>query len=114
MGSTEHLFAGIPVADLERLIPWYERLFGRTPDRLVGDFEAVWQLTETSSVYVVRDAKRAGWALLTLIVEDLEAVISSLEERGVAGVRTDTIPGVGRKAEVTDPEGNRVTFAALG
>jgi len=36
MSAITHLFAGIPVSDLDASIDWYTRLFGRPPDSRVG------------------------------------------------------------------------------
>ncbi len=106
-----YVFAGVPVSDYENALPWYERLFGRPPDRLPADDEAVWHLAETGLVYLVRDQERAGRALVTLIVDDLERSLTDLAERGLAPTRVDATPGVGRKAELIDPEGTKITFA---
>lgn len=40
-----HLFAGVPVSDLDASIDWYTRLFGRPPDHRVGH-EMLWELDE--------------------------------------------------------------------
>jgi catechol 2,3-dioxygenase-like lactoylglutathione lyase family enzyme len=104
------VFAGIAVADYPAARDWYERLLGRPPDMLPHDTEAAWQFGESGWVYVVLDARRAGSALLTLIVDDLDAVVASIAGRGIAGGAIETIPGAARKAEYTDPDGNRVTF----
>jgi predicted enzyme related to lactoylglutathione lyase len=55
-------------------------------------------------------AARAGRALLTVIVDDLDAQVAQLAERGLATDPIDTVPGVVRKAEIRDPDGNRITF----
>lgn len=111
MAITE-VFAGIAVADYERALAWYERLVGRPPDMIPNENEAVWQLTETGLIYVVGDSHRAGNALLTLIVDDLEGRVAEIAKRGLVPA-IETLPGVGRKAVITDPEGNKITFAQL-
>jgi predicted enzyme related to lactoylglutathione lyase len=108
--AVHQLFAGIPVADLDGALAWYERLFGRPPDLLPNDDEACWQLAEGSWVYVVRDAGRAGNALLTPLVADLDAQVAELAARGLATDPIEVIPGAARKAEIRDPEGNTITF----
>jgi catechol 2,3-dioxygenase-like lactoylglutathione lyase family enzyme len=32
-----HLFAGVPVSDLDASIDWYTRFFGRPPDMRAGE-----------------------------------------------------------------------------
>lgn len=104
------VFAGLAVADIEPARGWYERLFGRPADILPHDREAVWQLAEGGWVYVVEDADRVGKGLLTLLVDDLEAELSELAERGLEPGPIDIIPGAVRKAAIVDPDGNRITF----
>lgn len=53
---------------------------------------------------------RIGQALLTLLVDDLDETLSDLAKGGIEAGAIDTIPGAVRKAEFTDPEGNRITF----
>ena len=105
------VFAGIPVADYDAARPWYERLIGRAPDMLPHDREAAWQLSETGWIYVVADAERAGKALVTILVDDLDDHVVGLAERGIVVEPIDTVPGAVRRTTVVDPEGNRVTFA---
>jgi hypothetical protein len=50
--SIEYVFAGIVVAERGRAVRWYERLFGRRPDILPNQREAMWQLADTASVYL--------------------------------------------------------------
>ncbi len=108
-----HVFAGVPVADYEAALAWYERLMGRPPDGVPNDREAVWQLAESGLIYVVADAQRAGGALVTLIVPDLDAKLAELAERGLMPEAIEELPGAGRKAAITDPEGNTISLAEL-
>jgi predicted enzyme related to lactoylglutathione lyase len=109
LAATE-FFAGVPVADYPAALPWYERLFGRPPDFFPNDNEAVWKVAGNGWIYLVGDAERAGWALLTILVEDLDEQLAGLEARGLAPGEIDTVPGAVRRSAITDPEGNKVTF----
>ena len=110
MAITE-VFAGIPVADYPSARAWYERLIGRPPAFLPHETEAVWNLLGPAGwIYVVLDPARAGNALITLLVDDLEAHIAELAGRGIAAAEIETIPGAVKTAAVTDPDGNRITF----
>jgi predicted enzyme related to lactoylglutathione lyase len=104
------LFAGVPVADYDAALPWYERLVGRAPDMLPKEQEAAWQLTETGWIYLVADADRAGRALLTILVDDLDEWVAGLAERGIVAEPIETVPGAVRRTAVVDPEGNRIAF----
>jgi hypothetical protein len=107
----EHAFAGLAVADEAAVRGWYERLLGRAPNFRPNDRESVWQLTETAWIYVVTDPDRAGRSLLTVIVDDLEALVAGVAERGVETGEMETFAEVMRKVEIFDPDGNRITFA---
>jgi predicted enzyme related to lactoylglutathione lyase len=108
------LFAGIPVADLDRAIDWYERLFGAPPDMAPNDTERTWRLTDQSWVYVVADPERAGKGLVTLMVDDLDARLDAIRERGIEVGEVEEINEKTRKAEIVDPEGNRIGFGQVG
>ncbi|MEN3284744.1 MAG: hypothetical protein V7607_5884 [Solirubrobacteraceae bacterium] len=103
--SVTHLFAGIPVSDYDAAVAWYERLLGRPPDVLPKEREAMWHLSAAGSIYVVFDAQRAGNALVTLAVDDLEASVAGLAaiEPGPHGMPT---------AVLVDPDGNRLQLFA--
>jgi hypothetical protein len=45
MSAITHLFAGVPVSDLDASIDWYTRFFGRPPDSRVGE-EILWEIEE--------------------------------------------------------------------
>jgi catechol 2,3-dioxygenase-like lactoylglutathione lyase family enzyme len=94
------LFGGIPVADFEAALPWYERLLGHPPDMVPKEGEACWKLSDEAWIYVVRDAERAGKALITVIVEELPAAAGQHGEEG--GLQT---------LVVADPDGNEIKFA---
>jgi predicted enzyme related to lactoylglutathione lyase len=111
--TVTHVFAGVPVADFEAALTWYERLMGRPPDVRPHDREAVWQLADSGLMYIVADAERAGAALVTLIVADLDAKLAELAGRGLVSEAIEELPGAGRKAAITDPEGNRISFAQV-
>jgi predicted enzyme related to lactoylglutathione lyase len=103
-------FSGIPVAQLEPALEWYERFMGRPPDMRPHQGEAAWQLTEVGWMYVVRDRERAGRALLTLIVDDLGQTLAELSERGIAADQIEVLSNGVRKATLVDPEGNRIAL----
>jgi predicted enzyme related to lactoylglutathione lyase len=103
-----HVFAGIPVADRDEAVGWYERLAGRPPDLIPNEDEAAWQMSETGWIYVIADADRAGSALQTLLVDDLDAFLAGLAGRGIAAGPVETIGDAVRVAILTDPDSNRI------
>ncbi len=108
-----YVFAGLPVSDFGSALDWYQRLFGRAPDRFPLDEEAVWQLASTGLVYVVSDRERAGRSLLTLIVDDLDERVQALRAAGIDAVEIDAAPGGVRRVLITDPDGNRIQLGEL-
>jgi predicted enzyme related to lactoylglutathione lyase len=110
--SFGYLFAGIAVADLGAEIDWFSRLFGRPPDILPNKDEAMWSVTGSGSVYLVRRPARAGRAHVTLAVADLDRSTADLAGRGIEPVRAETVPA-GRKLVLADPEGNEIALAEI-
>jgi predicted enzyme related to lactoylglutathione lyase len=108
------LFVGIPVADLQPAIEWYERLLGSSPDMTPNEIERTWRLTDGSWIYVVTDPERAGQALVTVMVDDLDERLAAIERRGIEGGEFRQINEKTRKVEFVDPEGNRISFGQAG
>jgi predicted enzyme related to lactoylglutathione lyase len=108
--TINHVFAGIAVADYDAALVWYTRFFGRSPDVIVTENESMWQVAETGWIYLVGDTNRAGKALITLLVNDMEDHVAELEQRGLATSAIETVTGLYRKAVMTDPEGNMISI----
>ncbi len=89
MAFTE-VFAGIAIADIGSAREWYERLTGRPPDMLPNDNEAAWQLAGHGWVYLV-----------------------GLAERGLEPGPVETLANGVRKAAITDPDGNKISFGEV-
>ena len=106
----KYVFAGIAVADYDSALAWYTRFFGRSPDVVVTENECMWQVTESGWIYVVGDSNRAGKALLTLLVDDLDDYVAELGGRELAPGAIETVPGLYRKAVISDPEGNMISL----
>ena len=104
------LFCGVAVADLDGAIDWYERLFGRSADVVVNDDEAMWQVAAAGWLYLVRDPSGSGGALGAIAVADLEEALGELAARGIAVPPVTEVGEAGRKAELADPEGNRIAL----
>ena len=100
--KVEHVFAGIPVRAIDPARAWYEELLGRPPDLVPHDREVAWQLNDGGWIYVVEDAERAGQALVTVLVDDLSAWTDARPD--------ESIPDM-RRAELIDPDGNRIQVA---
>ena len=104
------LFAGIRIHDLTTARAWYERLLGE-PSFFPNDTEVVWTVAEERSLYIQEDPRRAGDALVTLFVDDLDAWIAEIGARGLEPAERETYSNGVRKAIYRDDDGNEVGFA---
>jgi len=55
-----------------------------------NDNEAVWELAEHRCVYIVQLAEHAGHAQHTIFVDDLDARVAAIPERGIEPVNRET------------------------
>jgi catechol 2,3-dioxygenase-like lactoylglutathione lyase family enzyme len=108
-----NLFAGIPVNDYAAALAWYERLLGAPPSFFPHDTEAVWELAENRLVYIVQRPERAGHALHTIIVDDLDSLVAEIAERGLEPAKRETYSNGVRKITYADPDGNEIGYGGL-
>jgi catechol 2,3-dioxygenase-like lactoylglutathione lyase family enzyme len=106
---TVALFAGIRVRDLTSARAWYERLLGE-PAFFPNEREVVWTLADERSVYIEEDPGRAGGALITVFVDDLDAWLEQIGSRGLEPSATETYANGVRKATYRDDDGNEIGF----
>jgi catechol 2,3-dioxygenase-like lactoylglutathione lyase family enzyme len=106
---TVALFAGIRVSDVAAARAWYERLLGE-PAFLPNATEVVWDLADERSLYIREDPGRAGGALITVFVDDLEAIVSQIGARGLQPAERETYSNGVRKATYRDDDGNEIGF----
>jgi predicted enzyme related to lactoylglutathione lyase len=104
------LFAGIPVTEFAAAVNWYERLLGSPPTFFAHDTEAVWELAEQRSVFIEQRPERAGHAMHTIFVDDLDAVVAQIAQRGLDPAERETYSNGVRKATYRDPDGNEIGF----
>jgi catechol 2,3-dioxygenase-like lactoylglutathione lyase family enzyme len=102
------LFAGIRVSDYQRALSWYEALLGSAPSFLPNDTEAVWDVNEHGYLYVDVQPERAGHAMQTIFVEDVDSWIQGIHSRGIEPDETETYSNGVRKAIYRDPDGNEI------
>ena len=104
------LFAGVPVNDYAAALAWYERLLGSPPTFLPNDIEAVWELAEHRSLFIEHRPERAGHAMHTIIVDDFDARLAGIADRGLEPTELETYSNGVRKAIYRDPDGNEIGF----
>ena len=103
------LFAGVPVRDFAAARAWYERLLGE-PSFFPHATEAVWMLAEDRSIYIVEESDHAGGALVTVFVDDLDAIVAEIASRGLEPAERETYSNGVRKAIYRDADGNDIGF----
>jgi len=104
------LFAGVPVADYAAAQEWYQRLFGAPPSFFPNEIEAVWEIAEHRFVFIEEDHERAGNARHLLFVDDLDALVAAIAERGLDPADRGTLSNGVRKAAYRDRDGNEIEF----
>jgi hypothetical protein len=102
------LFAGLPVSDLGRALEWYPRLLGDVESFDPNDTERVWTIGEHQYVYAVLRTERAGHALVTLFVDDLDGFVAAASARGLEPTTRETYDNGVRKLTYHDPDGNEI------
>ena len=107
------LFAGIPVNDFAAAQSWYERLLGAPPSFFPHDSEAVWGLDDHRWLYIVRRPERAGNALVTVMVDDLDDRVAQIAGRGIEPTTEEVYEGGTRKVLYHDPDGNEIGFGGI-
>jgi catechol 2,3-dioxygenase-like lactoylglutathione lyase family enzyme len=103
------LFAGSRVRDLAAARTWYERLLGE-PSFFPNATEVVWTLADDRSLYIEENRDRAGGALITVWVDDLDAVVADIASRGLEPAERETYSNGVRKAIYRDDDGNEIGF----
>jgi catechol 2,3-dioxygenase-like lactoylglutathione lyase family enzyme len=107
---TVDLFAGLPVSDYQRALIWYGRLLGSEPAFVPNATEAVWELAEHRYLYIEELPERAGHAMHTVFVDDLDQRVESIAARGIQSASRETYGNGVRKVIYRDPDGNEIGF----
>lgn len=110
---TIDLFAGVPVADFQAALAWYDKLLGGPPTFFPNDVEAVWELAEHRSVYIEHRPDRAGYAMHTVIVDDIQELEDDIAARGLRPSSRETYSNGVRKIIYIDADGNEIGFGGL-
>ena len=102
------LYAGIPVSDYAPALAWYQRLLGSPPTFVASDTEAVWELAEHRSLVIEQLPEHAGHAMHTVFVDDFDALVTQMANRGLEPTKRETYSNGVRKAIYRDPDGNEI------
>ncbi len=105
-----HLFAGVPVSDLDASIDWYTRFFGRPPNSRVGE-EILWEIDAHAWLFIEPNAARAGAGRITLAVAELDALLERLAAQRIVHESIETYSNGVRHVKIPDPDGNAIALA---
>jgi len=104
------LISGVPVTELDASIDWYTRFFGRPPDLRAGD-EVLWDISESATLFIEPNAKKAGSGRVTFAVEGLDALLEGLAAARIEYEPIETYSNGVRHVKIPDPDGNALAFA---
>ena len=110
MSAITHLYAGVPVSDLNASIDWYTRFFGKPPDFRAGE-EILWEIDERAWLFIEPDAAHAGTGRITFSVTGLDALLDRLATQRIEHEAIETYSNGVRHAKIPDPDGNAIAFA---
>lgn len=104
------IFAVACVADMARSVDWYARLIGRDPDDRPMDGLVQWRSGDGAGLQLVLEPGKAGSSLITIVTPDMDATRAQL-----AGAKLQLEPDIegdfATLAQISDPDGNRITLA---
>ena len=98
------------MSDYERALVYYQRLLGPEPAFFPNATEAVWELAEHRYLYIEQLPERAGHALHTVFVGDLDERVEGISRRGIEPSSQETYENGVRKVIYRDPDGNEIGF----
>ena len=104
------LFAGARVSDFAKARDWYARLLESEPAFEPHETEAVWEIAPDRYVYVQDEGGRPGGAVITILVDDLDARVERLSGAGIDPDERETYDSGARKAIYRDADGNELSF----
>jgi catechol 2,3-dioxygenase-like lactoylglutathione lyase family enzyme len=110
MSAITHLFAGVPVSDLDASIDWYTRFFGRPPDSRVGE-EILWEIEEHATLVIEPNATQAGAGRITFAVAGLDALLERSVSQRIDHEPIEIYSNGVRHVNVPDPDGNTIALA---
>ena len=102
--------AVVATRDFSAARSWYSRLIGREPDLEPIDRVAEWQITATAWLQLIEDSDRAGRSAVRLGVDSVAAQVAELTEMSIGTREPVVVAGVVAVLDITDPDGNEVSF----
>ena len=102
--------AAFTVTDMDAAVAFYALLGFEPIERPDFGFPGAWLQAGDAQVHLLEspDLPPSDGTHVAMKVDDLEAVVSTLEAAGLRIGRLPHVPGAGRQAFVKDPSGNQI------
>ena len=108
--KVDYVYAAVSSADLERAEAFYSKVLGRKADDRPMESLIQWRDIAGAGIQVFADRGKAGHGAMTLVVPNAARLKVALEAAGYACGEVHA-GDFGRIVQVSDPDGNVVTFA---
>jgi hypothetical protein len=70
----------------------------------------VWELDSNRFLYIHEDPERAGNSVVTILADDLEALVDGIASRGIEPAKRETYSNGVRKVTFRDSDGNEIAY----
>jgi len=105
------IFAHVSCSDMTTSSDWYQRLFGKAPQRRPHPKLLEWQFTDSAEVQLHEQQEHAGHTNLTLGVLPIEPERRRLVDAGLQPGPIEETEGY-FTMRLRDPDGNEILFAS--
>jgi catechol 2,3-dioxygenase-like lactoylglutathione lyase family enzyme len=110
--TTTDLYSVIGVAQLDRSLRWYQAIFGRSADVLIGeDTGGNWRARLGGPRSQAGPGRQRRWRMMTHGVADLDRILDRLAAAGIAHETVETYGNGVRHVVIEDPDGNEFSSA---
>ena len=106
----DYLYAAIVVTDIDASADFYAKIIGRQPDDRPMDTLVQWRGFSNAGIQLFKDSAKAGNSMMTIVVSDVEKIGLSLKKQGIELGKVQK-GDFGKIAQLSDPDGNLVSFA---
>lgn len=108
--EVQGIYAAALVKDFDAAVSWYAAFMGRAADDTPFPGMAQWRNMGAAGLQVWQDDKRAGHAIMTIVVPDLAREKRRLADLGLQ-VENEASGDFGAVAQLFDPEGNQINLS---
>ncbi len=110
--AMQNVMAGLAVSNIQTATSWYTKLLGRGPTAMSTATAVEWEFPGGGWLRVYEKAEKAGTGSLTIMEDDLESRMASLQTAHIT-IDKERVSDGSSIAVVADPDGNRIIFEML-